>query len=72
MLSIYYIQKRVGQIESWIDALKDDGRVHGAVMSTGAITGRMAHRNPNMAQVPAVYSPYGNDCRACWTVPEGS
>jgi DNA polymerase I-like protein with 3'-5' exonuclease and polymerase domains len=65
------IQKRVGQIESWIDALKDDNRVHGAVMSTGAITGRMAHRNPNMAQVPAVYSPYGKECRSCWTVPEG-
>jgi len=31
----------------------------------------MAHRNPNMAQVPAVYSPYGKECRSCWTVPEG-
>tara|TARA_R100000654_G_scaffold69712_1_gene99443 strand:+ start:4741 stop:6525 length:1785 start_codon:yes stop_codon:yes gene_type:complete len=65
------IQKRVGQIESWIDNIKDDGRVHGAVISTGTITGRMSHRNPNMAQVPAVYSPYGKECRACWTVPKG-
>tara|TARA_R100001509_G_scaffold124166_2_gene77775 strand:- start:4591 stop:6375 length:1785 start_codon:yes stop_codon:yes gene_type:complete len=65
------IQKRVGQIESWIDNIKTDNRVHGAVISTGAITGRMTHRNPNMAQVPAVYSPYGKECRACWTVPEG-
>ena len=31
----------------------------------------MAHRSPNMAQVPAVYSPYGTECRACWSVPEG-
>jgi len=65
------LQKRAAQVESWIDAVKSDGRVHGSVISTGTITGRMAHRNPNMAQVPAVYSPYGKECRACWTVPEG-
>ena len=51
--------------------MKPDNRVHGAVISTGAITGRMTHRNPNMAQVPAVYSPYGKECRACWIVAEG-
>jgi len=65
------LQKRAAQVSSWIDALQDDGRVHGSVICTGAITGRMAHRSPNMAQVPAVYSPYGKECRACWTVPDG-
>jgi len=65
-------QKRLAQVHSWIDAVdKKDNRVHGSVICTGAITGRMAHRNPNMAQVPAVYSPYGKECRSCWTVPEG-
>jgi DNA polymerase I-like protein with 3'-5' exonuclease and polymerase domains len=24
-----------------------------------------------MAQVPASHSPYGHECRSCWTVPEG-
>jgi DNA polymerase I-like protein with 3'-5' exonuclease and polymerase domains len=24
-----------------------------------------------MAQVPAAYSPYGKECRSCWTVPKG-
>ena len=66
------LQKRAAQVESWIDAVKDDGRVHGSVISTGAITGRMAHRSPNMAQVPAVYSPYGKECRSCWIVAEGN
>ena len=28
----------------------------------------MAHTSPNMAQVPAGYSPYGEECRSCWTV----
>ena len=63
-------QKRIAQISSWIDELKDD-RVHGSVIPNGTITGRMTHRNPNMAQVPNAGSPYGIECRACWTVPKG-
>jgi DNA polymerase-1 len=63
-------QKRIAQVSSWIDELKDD-RVHGRVIPNGTITGRMTHRNPNMAQVPNLGSPYGKECRACWTVPEG-
>ena len=27
----------------------------------------MAHTSPNMAQIPAVYSPYGKECRDVWT-----
>ena len=63
-------QKRIAQVTSWIDELKDD-RVHGSVIPNGTITGRMTHRNPNMAQVPNAGSPYGKECRSCWTVPEG-
>ncbi len=66
------LQKRAAQVSSWIDALKDDGRVHGSVICTGAITGRMSHRSPNLAQVPSVYNPYGKECRACWTTEKGN
>ena len=65
------LQKRIAQIDSWVEAVKDDGRIHGFVIPNGTITGRMSHRNPNVAQVPSVHSPYGKECRACWTVPEG-
>lgn len=65
-------QKRLAQVNSWIDAIGQDERVHGSVISTGAITGRMTHRDPNMAQVPSVSSPYGKECRACWVVEEGN
>ena len=65
------LQKRVAMIESWIKAVKEDGRVHGKVITNGAITSRMSHSSPNMAQVPAVYSPYGKDCRELWVVPSG-
>ena len=65
------LQKRYAQVHSWLEHLQDDGRVHGRVISNGAVTGRMTHQSPNMAQVPASYSPYGHECRSCWTVPEG-
>ena len=66
------LQKRIAQIESWLEALQDDGRVHGFVIPNGTITGRMTHRNPNMAQVPSINSEYGKECRACWIVDEGN
>ena len=65
------IQKRIAQVQSWLDAVKDDGRVHGYVNPNGAVTGRMTHSSPNMGQIPAVYSPYGKQCRDVWIVPEG-
>ena len=73
-------QKRVSQIQSWLDCLYEpdyskkmyeSDRVHGFVNPNGAVTGRMTHSNPNMAQVPSVSSPFGTECRSCWIVPEG-
>jgi DNA polymerase I len=66
------LQKRVAQIESWLEAVKDDGRVHGKVITNGAVTGRMTHSSPNMAQIPNAGSVYGHECRECWTVEEGN
>ena len=64
------LQKRAAQVKSWLEAINPKtGRVHGRVLTLQTITGRMAHASPNMAQVPAVYSPYGAECRGCWTVP---
>lgn len=65
------LQKRVAQIDSWLKALGSDGRVHGKVITNGAVTGRMTHMSPNMAQVPNSGSPYGEDCRDLWTVDKG-
>ena len=79
------LQKRVAQIESWLEAVKEDGRVHGKVITNGAVTGRMTHSSPNMAQIPAsshhpetkqllygMEGKYGTECRECWTVDEGN
>jgi DNA polymerase I-like protein with 3'-5' exonuclease and polymerase domains len=65
------LQKRIAQITSWLDAVGSDGRVHGRVITNGAITGRMTHMSPNMAQVPNSGSPYGHECRDLWTVEKG-
>jgi len=62
------LQKRVAQVESWIDHADNTDRVHGKVITNGAVTGRMTHSKPNLAQVPRVGSPYGAECRSCWTV----
>lgn len=66
------LQKRIAQIESWLDAMRSDGRVHGRVITCGAVTGRMTHMSPNMAQVPNSGSPYGHECRELWTVEKGN
>lgn len=65
------LQKRIAQIQSWLKELKPDGRVHGKVITNGAVTGRMTHHSPNMAQVPSCGSPYGEDCRDLWIVEKG-
>ena len=65
------LQKRYAQVYSWLEHVKDDGRVHGRVISNGAVTGRMTHQSPNMAQVPSVHATFGEECRSCWIVPEG-
>lgn len=71
----FMVVKRLGQIaegkEAWLKAVKPDGRVHGRVNTNGAVTGRMTHSGPNMAQVPAGRSPYGHECRELFCVPAG-
>lgn len=69
----FMLQKRVSQVAQWIQYLGEDGRVHGKVISNGAVTGRMTHHSPNMAQVPKASPkvPYGKECREVFTVPDG-
>ena len=70
------IKKRLGQIadgnNAWLKLVNDEtGCMHGDVVTNGCITGRCAHRNPNMGQVPAGYSEYGKECRGLFHAPDG-
>ena len=66
------MQKRVGLLDSWLKFVQDDDRVHGAIITNGAVTGRMTHHSPNMGQIPSVSKPYGQECRSLWTVDVGN
>lgn len=62
------IVKRLGQLVegdgAWEKYYNEKtGCIHGAVNTNGAVTGRMTHFAPNLAQVPASYSPWGAECR---------
>jgi len=61
---------RAKTIEAWLDVVDNSFRVHGEVYTNSAITGRMTHRNPNMANIVANDKPYGHEFRSCWTVPD--
>jgi len=71
------VDKRLGQLaegdNAWLKMVSPDGRIHGYVNTLGAITRRMTHSKPNMAQVPSLVNargevPYGRECRSLFTV----
>lgn len=64
------LKSRSTLIQSYLDACGDDGRVHGQVVSIGAGTHRMAHRNPNSGNIPSK-GIYGEVCRQMFTVCPG-
>ena len=64
------IQKRIGLLKGWFEEVQEDGKIHGRINTNGAVTGRMTHFKPNMAQVPSVSSQYGAECRECFSAKE--
>lgn len=79
VLEYLLINKRIAQLaegdNAWLKLMKDDPdgytRIHGSVNPNGAVTGRATHAYPNVAQVPAGRSPYGEECRSLFRVPTG-
>lgn len=72
LATYFMLQKRYAQASSWLEKVGKDGRVHGKVITIGAVTGRCTHSDPNMAQVPAVRAEYGREFRSCWVVDNGN
>jgi len=67
VLEYLTLSKRLGMLKSWIDNVGIDGRIHGYVNSCGAVTGRMTHNSPNLAQIPSE-----SEYRKCFIVEEGN
>lgn len=67
-VSYLTLQKRLGQLSTgnnaWLKLVERDNRIHGSVITVGCATARCSHVSPNMAQVPAVRSVLGPECRA--------
>lgn len=72
--------KRIAQLaegkQAWLKLVSEEGSIHGRVNGNGAITGRMTHHSPNVAQAPSVVNqkgpvPYGKECRELFTVKKG-
>ncbi len=59
---------RTSVIQSWFDAFNaQTGKIHGSFYPLGCWTHRMAHRNPNMGNIPRSDTEFGADMRKLWT-----
>jgi DNA polymerase I-like protein with 3'-5' exonuclease and polymerase domains len=71
----FILDKVIGMIAegkgAWLTLVGDDGRMHGRINTIGAATTRCTHSGPNMAQVPSVRKPFGEDCRSFFHAPKG-
>lgn len=70
-LRFFELQKINSFLTNWDGKIEEDGRIHGNVITNGAVTGRMTHSNPNLGQVPSAKTLLGQLCREVFTVPEG-
>jgi len=66
------LETRWKTVQAWLENLDNNNRIHGTVYTMGAVTGRMTHANPNMANIVSNDKPYGKECRACFTVPNSN
>lgn len=66
------LDNRCKLLEEWIEISASDGRLHGQVLSIGAVTHRMSHRSPQTANIPSTRSEYGGELRELWTVTDTS
>jgi DNA polymerase-1 len=74
LLEYLMVEKRLGFLAEGKQSLmkfERNGKIHGDVSTLGAVTCRMTHSNPNVAQTPASYSPYGTEFRALFSARPG-
>ena len=72
---MFLLQKRLGQLaegrNAWMKLVNTDGRLRHQILPSGTVSGRAAHRFPNLGQVPRTTQPFGKECRELFTVPPG-
>lgn len=63
------LEARRRTLVEWLSLVRDDGRIHGKFHGIGAWTHRMAHQNPNTANIPTDAKLYGSEMRSLWQAP---
>ena len=75
LAEFFLLQKRIGMLAegkgAWLKKVDNDGKIRHRIVSNGCVSGRCAHQNPNLGQVPSAGSLYGKECRELFGVPEG-
>lgn len=71
------LESRRRTLTEWLGLLAPDGRIHGKFYGIGAWTHRMAHQNPNTANIPNAVKVsdgstilYGKELRSMWCAPK--
>ena len=70
------LESRRRTLTEWLSLVQDDGRIHGKFLGIGAWTGRMAHQQPNTANIPNEFDTQGNkkllgkELRSLWIAPK--
>lgn len=59
-----------GKKGGYITYADENNRLHGGVITNGAVTGRATHMEPQIGQVPASSADFGSDFRKLFIVPE--
>lgn len=71
------LESRRRTLTEWLELVMPDARIHGRFYGIGAWTHRMAHQNPNTANIPNEFDTagkkklYGKELRALWMAPKG-
>jgi DNA polymerase-1 len=63
------LESRRRTLTEWLGLVRDDGRIHGKFYGIGAWTHRMAHQNPNTANIPTGAKLFGDEMRSLWCAP---
>jgi DNA polymerase I-like protein with 3'-5' exonuclease and polymerase domains len=60
------LESRRRTLTEWLGLVQADGRIHGKFYGIGAWTHRMAHQQPNTANIPTLEKLYGKEMRSLW------
>lgn len=70
------LESRRRTLTEWLALVRPNGRIHGKFYGIGAWTQRMAHQNPNTANIPNEFDTqgkkklYGKELRSMWIAPK--